>query len=292
LLIRAEYPFNIKGCLKEKNPMKKKVMFLAVVVLVMSACAAPVTADLNQTEVDLAPTEGVDDLAISTETVPDESEVSAPVAAEEYGPGEETHQATIAALSDTELSTIELEGIAFMREEEKLARDVYIQLADLWNMNIFSNISRSEDTHMEAVKTLIDLFGFEDPVQDNEVGVFTDPILQDLHDELMVSGSISLANALLVGGAIEEIDILDLQKYLNETSNSAVIEVYENLLRGSINHLNSFVRNYERQTGETYQPQFLTQEEYLELISLGSGSNSAGRSGANSSPKGMGRAGQ
>jgi len=109
---------------------------------------------------------------------------------------------------------------------------------------------------------------------------------------LLVSGSISLSDALLVGGAIEEIDILDLQKYLNETSNSAVIEVYENLLRGSINHLNSFVRNYERQTGETYQPQFLSQEEYQELISLGSGSNSAGISGANSSPKGMGRAGQ
>ena len=272
--------------------MKKKVMFLAVVVLVMSACAAPVSADLNQTEVDLSQAEGVDDLAESTELEADESEISDPAAAEEYGPGEETHQATIAALSDTELSTSELEGIAFMREEEKLARDVYIQLADLWNMNIFSNISRSEDTHMEAVKTLIDLFGFEDPVQDNEVGVFTDPILQDLHDELMVSGSISLADALLVGGAIEEIDILDLQKYLNETSNSAVIEVYENLLRGSINHLNSFVRNYERQTGETYQPQFLSQEEYEELISLGSGSNSAGRSGANSSPIGMGRPGQ
>jgi len=271
---------------------EEKSNVFAVVVLVMSACAAPVTADLNQTEVDLSPTEGVDDLAESTETVSDGSEVSDQAAAEEYGPGEETHQATIAALSDTELSTSELEGIAFMREEEKLARDVYIQLADLWNMNIFSNISRSEDTHMEAVKTLIDLFGFEDPVQDNEVGVFTDPILQDLHDELMVSGSISLADALLVGGAIEEIDILDLQKYLNETSNSAVIEVYENLLRGSINHLNSFVRNYERQTGETYQPQFLSQEEYQELISLGSGSNSAGISGANSSPKGMGRAGQ
>jgi len=262
---------------------EEKSNVFAVVVLVMSACAAPVTADLNQTEVDLSPTEGVDDLAESTETVSDGSEVSDQAAAEEYGPGEETHQATIAALSDTELSTSELEGIAFMREEEKLARDVYIQLADLWNMNIFSNISRSEDTHMEAVKTLIDLFGFEDPVQDNEVGVFTDPILQDLHDELMVSGSISLADALLVGGAIEEIDILDLQKYLNETSNSAVI---------SINHLNSFVRNYERQTGETYQPQFLSQEEYQELISLGSGSNSAGISGANSSPKGMGRAGQ
>ena len=253
--------------------MKKNILVLVVAVFVMSACAAPAAVDINQTEVDLPQAETVSVLEESTELVTDESEVSDPVVTEETGSGEETHQATISALSDTELSTSELEGITFMREEEKLARDVYIQLADLWNMNIFSNISRSEDTHMEAVKTLIDLFGYEDPVQDNEVGIFTDQVLQDLHNELMVSGSISLAEALLVGGAIEEIDILDLQKYLDQTSNSAVIEVYENLLRGSIKHLNSFVSNYERQTGETYQPQFLTQEEYQELISLSSGSN-------------------
>jgi len=272
--------------------MKKNILVLVVVVFVMSACTAPAAADINQTEVDLPQAEGLDDLEESPELVTDENEVSDPVAAEGTGSGEETHQETISALSDTELSTSELEGIAFMREEEKLARDVYIQLADLWNMNIFSNISRSEDTHMEAVKTLIDLFGFEDPVQDNEVGVFTDQVLQDLHDELMVSGSMSLADALLVGGAIEEIDILDLQKYLEQISNSAVIEVYENLLRGSINHLNSFVNNYESQTGETYQPQFLTPEEYQELISLRTGSNSAGRNGANASSNGMGRARQ
>jgi len=272
--------------------MKENTMLLAVVVLVISACASPVEADLNQTEVDLSQAVVVDDLEESTELVIDESEVSDPVIVEGTGPGEESHQTTITALFDTELSTSELEGIAFMREEEKLARDVYIQLADLWNMNIFSNISRSEDTHMEAIKTLIDLSGFEDPVQDNEMGVFTNPILQDLHDELMVSGSMSLADALLVGGAIEEIDILDLQKYLEQTSNGAVIEVYENLLSGSINHLNSFVRNYERQTGETYQPQFLTQEEYQELISLSSGSNSTGRRGANASSNGKGHARQ
>jgi hypothetical protein len=253
--------------------MKTRVVFLAVVVLVMSACAAPAPADPNQTEVDLSQTGQVDNLGESAELVSDESEVSDPAAAEGNGPGQETHQATISALSDTDLSPGELEGIAFMREEEKLARDVYIQLNEMWNMNIFANISNSEDTHMEAVKTLIDLFGFEDPVQDNGVGVFTNPVLQDLHDELMASGSTSLAEALLVGGAIEEIDILDLQKYLAQTSNSAVIEVYENLLKGSINHLRSFVRTYERQTGEIYQPQFLSQEEYQEILSLSSGSN-------------------
>lgn len=65
-----------------------------------------------------------------------------------------------------------------------------------------------------------------------------------------------------LGGAIEEIDILDLQKYLAGTTDGAIIEVYQNLLRGSINHLASFVRTYERQIGETYQPQFMNLEEY------------------------------
>lgn len=220
----------------------------------------PAPADLNQTE-------QVDDLEESAELVSD------PAAAEGYGPGEEIHQATISALSDTDLSLAEIEGILFMREEEKLARDVYIYLADMWNMNIFSNISNSENTHMEAVLTLIDLSNLEDPVQENDLGVFANQDLQTLYDDLTTTGSQSLADALLVGGAIEEIDILDLQKYLEQTSNSAVIEVYQNLLRGSINHLNSFVRNYERQTGETYQPQFLSQEEYQEILSLSSDSN-------------------
>ncbi len=259
--------------------MKTRVIFLTVVFLAMSACAALAPADLNQTE-------QVDNLEESAELVSD------PAAAEEYGPGEEIHQATISALSDTDFSLAEIEGILFMREEEKLARDIYIYLADMWNMNIFANISNSENTHLKAVKTLIDLFGFEDPVQDNGVGEFTNQILQDLHDELIASGSISLADALLVGGAIEEIDILDLQKYLAQTSNSAVIEVYQNLLRGSINHLNSFVRNYERQTGETYQPQFLSQEEYQEFLSLSSASNSAERSRMNASTNGRGQARQ
>lgn len=239
----------------------------------------PAPADLNQTE-------QVDDLEESAELVSD------PAAAEGYGPGEEIHQATISALSDTDLSLAEIEGILFMREEEKLARDVYIYLADMWNMNIFSNISNSENTHMEAVLTLIDLSNLEDPVQENDLGVFANQDLQTLYDDLTTTGSQSLADALLVGGAIEEIDILDLQKYLAQTPNSAVIEVYQNLLRGSINHLNSFVRNYERQTGETYQPQFLSQEEYQEFLSLSSASNSAERSRMNASTNGRGQARQ
>ncbi|MCJ7715926.1 MAG: DUF2202 domain-containing protein, partial [Anaerolineales bacterium] len=260
-----------------------------LVVLVMSACAVPATIDLNQTEVDLFNTEQVDDLGQSVELVSDEIEVPDPSAAAGYGPGVESHQATISALSDTELSQSEIDGLIFMLEEEKLARDVYLYLADVWNMNVFANISNSEQAHMDSVLTLIILFEAQDPVRDNGLGEFTNQDLQTLYDELTVKGNLFLADAMMVGGAIEEIDILDLQEYLAQTSNSAVFEVYQNLLRGSINHLQAFVRTYERQTGETYGPQFLSQEEYQELLASSSVLGTGQGRGMNTAPKGFGQ---
>ncbi len=99
----------------------------------------------------------------------------------------------------------------------------------------------------------------------------------------------SLEEALLVGGAIEEIDILDLQENLAVTENGAVIEVYNNLLKGSINHLRSFVRTYERQTGESYQPQFMSQEAYDELMASSAALGNGGGMGLNSSSQGRGQ---
>ncbi len=272
--------------------MKKNGLFLILVVLVMSAGAVPATADLNQTEVDLSNVEEIGDLGQSAATVSDEIDVSDTSAAAGYGPGEEIHQVTILALSDTELSQSEIDGLVFMLEEEKLVRDVYLTLADVWNMNVFANISNSEQAHMDAVLTLINLFEAQDPVRDNGLGEFTNQDLQTLYDELTAKGNLSLTDAIMVGGAIEEIDILDLQKYLAQTSNSAVIEVYENLLTGSINHLQAFVRTYERQTGEIYQPQFFSQEDYQKLLSLSTASNSAESRGMNAAPSGKGQARQ
>lgn len=123
----------------------------------------------------------------------------------------ESHTETLTALTDGEVSSAEIEGLLFMREEEKLARDVYLQMADLWGMNIFSNIARSEQAHMDSVLSLIDLFEAVDPVGDRALGEFANQDLQALYNDLVSQGGLSVEDSLLVGGAIEEIDILDLQ---------------------------------------------------------------------------------
>ncbi|HDP77902.1 MAG TPA: DUF2202 domain-containing protein [Mesotoga infera] len=160
----------------------------------------------------------------------------------------------------------EEDGIAFMREEEKLAHDVYTVLYEMWGLNVFSNIARSEQTHTEAVLSLIGDFDMVDPVGENEVGVFTDSTLQKLYDELIESGSKSLLDAVKVGLLIEEIDIKDLEDLLEGDIDSRTARVYENLLRGSENHLRAFLRQYERLAG-SYSPEVLDVERFKEIAS-------------------------
>ncbi len=179
----------------------------------------------------------------------------------------------------TLLEEIDKSGIIFMREEEKLARDVYLRLADLWGMNIFSNIASSEDTHMEAVLSLIDMAGLEDPAKGLATGEFHNQDLQSLYNALIIQGGQSLAEALLVGAAVEEIDILDIQKFLAKTEDVHVGEVYQNLLNGSINHLNSFVRTYERLTDEEYQPQYLSEAAFQEMLTASAQGSGQGKRG-------------
>jgi len=163
--------------------------------------------------------------------------------------------------SGGELSTAEEAALIFMREEEKLAHDVYTFLYEQWGLPIFLNISRSEQAHTAAVKTLLDNYAVTDPAS-GEFGVFTNQELQALYDELISQGSHSLTEALRVGAAIEEIDILDLQERLAGTENVDVLRVFNNLLRGSFNHLNAFTATLVAQTGETYQPQFMSGDDF------------------------------
>ena len=142
-----------------------------------------------------------------------------------------------AALSDAEAG-----GILFMREEEKLARDVYLGLGELWDLRIFENIAASEQRHMDAILGLIETYGLTDPPTAGTIGVFENDDLQALYDGLMSMGAQSVEAALEVGATVEEVDIADLTEYLADATAPDVVAVYENLLRGSRNHLRAFDR--------------------------------------------------
>ncbi len=164
------------------------------------------------------------------------------------------------------ISSDEEAGLIFMREEEKLARDVYLTLYDVWGLEVFNNIAKSEQTHTDTMKMLLDKYQIADPVLDDSVGVFTDHHFTKVFEALVAKGSESLEFALQVGAQIEDLDMKDIVESIEVIEgNDDIVMVYEELLKGSRNHLRSFwdvlVKN-----GFTYTPLYISQEEFDAII--------------------------
>ena len=151
-----------------------------------------------------------------------------------------TPLATQARPSLTPLTRAEKARLVFMREEEKLARDVYITMYERWGASIFSNISVSEQRHMDSILKLLVKYGIPDPAADKAVGEFTNPDLRTLYGKLVAKGRISVRDAYLVGRTIERMDIADLKDAIAETAKPDLDRVFGTLLKGSENHLRAF----------------------------------------------------
>ncbi|MBN2084774.1 MAG: DUF2202 domain-containing protein [Anaerolineales bacterium] len=179
------------------------------------------------------------------------------------------------------LTAEETAGLTALLEEEKLAHDVYFALYEKWDYAAFRNIADSEQAHMAALRGILERAGVSDPTPEYGIGEFPTPAFQDLYILFTTQGGDSLADALKAGGAIEEMDILDIEQLLSETDNPELLRVYENLRQGSINHLRAYSKAYEKETGATYIPQYTTQAEFDTLMTAESrGYQGGGQSGS------------
>jgi hypothetical protein len=164
------------------------------------------------------------------------------------------------------LSEDEKADLTFMREEEKLARDTYLKLYDIWKLSVFSNIASSEQMHMDALLKLLKNYALPDPAAGNEIGEFTNEDLQTLYEQLINAGDDSKINALKVGGLIEEKDMLDIKAAIERSQQQVIDKVYVSLLCGSRNHLRSFAQNIEVLTTQPYVAQILDQDEVDAIV--------------------------
>lgn len=175
-------------------------------------------------------------------------------------------QLTIDTFPKEALSDAEKNSLIFMREEEKLARDVYKTLYAKWGSRPFYNISSSEQTHMDAVLSLLKKYDIADPVGTNDIGVFKNSTLQNLYKQLVDLGNKGSLDAFKVGATIEDLDIFDLKRLSTEVDNKDILFVYGNLERGSRNHMRAFNRNIMN-LGSTYNPQYISQAEFDAIVS-------------------------
>ena len=167
------------------------------------------------------------------------------------------------------LSQAEINNLKFLREEEKLARDVYLYSYDKYQLMIFDNISQSEQRHMNSVLNLLNKYGIPDSAS-AEIGVFNNPDLQKLYNSLTKQADISSVEALKAGATIEDLDINDIDDFTANTTKPDLLNVYENLNCGSKNHIRAFTRWLENNE-VTYAPQYISVEEYTIILSSSNG---------------------
>ena len=181
------------------------------------------------------------------------------------GRGDASCQTSLASLPVEDLSDFEKDSLVLLRQEEKLARDVYLTLGEKYDLPVFTNIARSEQRHLESMGELLERYGLADPVAEDERGRFASSELQELYDELVAQGGRSEVDALLVGATIEDLDIHDLEKALaGGVDNQDIVMVYRNLAKGSRNHMRAFTTQLTAR-GAAYEAQYITQAD-LETI--------------------------
>lgn len=159
------------------------------------------------------------------------------------------------------LNTAESASLPFIREEEKLAHDVYAVAEAAWGLNTFVNIGASETMHQQAMSALLGRYGIPDPVAGLADGQFNQPAFTALYDQLSSKSRLSLIDALQVGLEIEELDIKDIETEKLGIDNADIRYAYDELLRGSRNHLRAFWKQLQ-QRGGSYTPSHITQAEF------------------------------
>lgn len=167
-----------------------------------------------------------------------------------------------------QLRPIEAEKLRFMRQEEKLARDVYLSLYATWKEAAFKENANAEQQHMDLIKKLLNRYGVADPIIDDSIGVFEDKNFDMLFRSMTEAGNKSMVDALKVSAAVEEIDIDELQESVAESKNEDLRQVYVDLLQDSKEHFRTVVRQIES-LGITYHAQYMTQQEVDKILNLG-----------------------
>lgn len=174
--------------------------------------------------------------------------------------------ATLSSYPLQTLSVAESDGLVYMREEEELAHAVYVASAARWTtVPVFANIAASESTHTAAVKTLLDRYQLADPLAGLPLGSFQAPLFQTLYAQLTAASEVSLVEALKVGVQIEELDINDIAARQASVDNADILLVYDNLLRGSRNHLRAYMKVLVQQGG-SYTPQYISQATFDAIV--------------------------
>ncbi len=170
-----------------------------------------------------------------------------------------TNNDTTAMALDTQilepLTAEQKYSLSYMWHEEKLAKDLYLELNKLYPSNQLENIANnSEVQHIALVQNLVEQYDINitnianyeinyssEELNNMPVGKFAVPEIESLYNLLYDKGSLSKQSSLEVGCIVEVTDINDLDKYIAiADTNQALVDTFTLLRAGSYEHYWAF----------------------------------------------------
>jgi hypothetical protein len=146
----------------------------------------------------------------------------------------------LAAYPTGDLTDEQKAELVYWVEEEKVAHDLYTAFAAQYETGPFERIATSETRHLDAVRTLLDRYGLEDPTDGAAVGAFENDDLAALYTGLLDQGDNSYADAMAVGREVETTDLKDLTVLLDGLEAPDVQVVAGRQVAASERHLAAF----------------------------------------------------
>jgi hypothetical protein len=164
------------------------------------------------------------------------------------------------------LSVEAMEGLIFLRNGERLAKDIAHDFMDAYGSHPFFGQSEAERSHGRAVSQLLARYALHDLVDDQRPGEYSDPFWQSEYDFYREQGALGYIDALLVSLEIQEAAVVDL-RYWSELSESdvVVVEVLRALLMATRNHLR-ILNNELESVGFEYTPVYFSEAEYDQIV--------------------------
>jgi hypothetical protein len=168
-------------------------------------------------------------------------------------------------VSENNLSHQDVSWLIWMREEEKLSRDVYTNLWKKWETKIFLDVAAVEQIHMDSIKLILEKYWIDDPVKDDSIWIFSSFAIKKLYDDFIFQWNKSLLDAFILAADAESLDILYISDLVKQTQNQDIISLYNTLIIWSRNHLRNYVKEI-KDNGGSYKPKYLSQEVYDGII--------------------------
>ncbi len=169
------------------------------------------------------------------------------------------------SLPKQDLSQSEKEVLNNIRQLEKLAHDVNFTLYTKWNIPAFLRKASAAELKTQCVKQLISKYDLQDPVNDNQIGKFSDNNLTGQYNSLVTTGSKSLNDAFIVSSQLQELLIYNLKKDSTKVDNDDIKLVLNNLEKSAEREFAMSVRRLEK-FGITYTPKYLSKQDFNQIM--------------------------